>query len=59
MADAPLERSDDTDAEVAHGVLRALGGVLDPEIRNLLEELDDKGRDQGSTSSWRTTRDSS
>lgn len=29
------------------------------EIRNLLEELDDKGQGQGSTSSWSTTRDSS
>ena len=29
------------------------------EIRNLLEELDEKDRDQGSTSSWSTTRDSS
>ena len=29
------------------------------EIRNLLEELDEKERGQGSTSSWSTTRDSS
>ncbi|MFJ3403712.1 DUF1003 domain-containing protein [Promicromonospora sp. NPDC090134] len=29
------------------------------EIRNLLEELDEKDRAQGSTSSWSTTRDSS
>ena len=29
------------------------------EIRNLLEELDEKDRGQGSTSSWSTTRDSS
>jgi len=29
------------------------------EIRNLLEELEEKDRGQGSTSSWSTTRDSS
>jgi ATP-binding protein involved in chromosome partitioning len=40
VADAPPERSDSTDAELAQGVLRALGGVLDPEIRRPVTELD-------------------
>ena len=46
MADAPPGRSpeltgaDEADAVLAQGVLRALGGVLDPEIRRPVTELD-------------------